>query len=170
MAEPASYSREPMPNDAVLREHLIKLLEGGQAHATLDGAVKGFPLDQVGVRPKGLPYSAWELLEHMRIAQEDILRFSISGEHESPKWPEGYWPTSPAPEKASHWARSLKAVRNDLAEFQALVRDTKRDLHRKCPWGDGQTLLREALLIADHNSYHIGQLVLVRRLLGVWPK
>lgn len=159
-----------MPNDTALREHLIKLLEGGSAHATFDSAVKGFPPDRIGLRPKGLPYSAWELLEHMRIAQEDILRFSISGEHESPKWPEGYWPATAAPEKQSHWARSVKAIRKDLAEFQALVCDPKQDLYRKFPWGDGQTLLREALLIADHNSYHAGQLVLVRRLLGVWPK
>lgn len=159
-----------MPDDSALREHLVQLLEGGSAHATFDSAVRGFPLDRVGVRPKGLPYSAWELLEHMRIAQEDILRFSISAEHESPKWPEGYWPSSPAPEKQSHWARSVKAVRQDLAEFQTLVRDPKQDLYRKFSWGDGQTLLREALLIADHNAYHIGQLVLIRRLLGVWPK
>jgi uncharacterized damage-inducible protein DinB len=159
-----------MPNDTALREHVMKLLEGGQAHATFENAVRGFPLDRVGVRPKGLPYSGWELLEHMRIAQEDILRFSISADYESPKWPEAYWPAGPAPEKQSHWARSVKAVREDLAEFQALVRDPKQDLYRKFPWGDGQTLLREALLIADHNAYHIGQLVLVRRLLGVWPK
>ena len=159
-----------MPDDTALREHLIKLLEGGSAHATFDNAVKGFPVDRIGVRPKGLPYSAWELLEHMRIAQEDILRFSISAEHESPKWPEGYWPAGPAPEKPSQWARSVKAIRKDLAEFEALVRDPKQDLYRKFPWGDGQTLLREALLIADHNSYHVGQLVLVRRFLGVWPK
>jgi uncharacterized damage-inducible protein DinB len=159
-----------MANDTALREHLVKLLEGGSAHATFDSAVNKFPGDRIGVRPKGMPYSAWELLEHMRIAQEDILRFSISAEHESPKWPEGYWPASPAPEKQSHWARSVKAIRKDLAEFQALVRNPKQDLYRKFPWGDGQTLLREALLIADHNSYHIGQLVLVRRLLGVWPK
>jgi hypothetical protein len=159
-----------MPNDTALREHLVKLLEGGSAHATFDSAVSKFPPDRIGVRPKGMPYSAWELLEHIRIAQEDILRFSISAEHESPKWPEAYWPASPAPEKQSHWARSVKAIRKDLAEFQALVRDPKQDLYRKFAWGDGQTLLREALLIADHNSYHIGQLVLVRRLLGVWPK
>ena len=159
-----------MGNDTALREHLIKLLEGGSAHATFDSAVKGFPLERIGVRPKGLPYSAWELLEHMRIAQEDILRFSISAEHKSPKWPEGYWPARPAPEKPSHWARSVKAIRKDLAEFQALVRDPKQDLYQAFAWGDGQTLLREAFLIADHNSYHIGQLVLVRRLLGAWAK
>lgn len=159
-----------MPNDQALREHLIQLLDGGQAHATFDSAVRGFPLSKIGVQPKGLPYSGWQLLEHMRIAQHDIVEFSLSPDHVSPVWPGGYWPSSPAPERESHWTRSVRAVRKDLAEFQALVRDPKQNLYRKFPWGDGQTLLREALLIADHNSYHIGQLVLLRRLLGVWPK
>lgn len=159
-----------MANDAALREHVIKLLEGGNAHATFDSAVKGFPAEKTGVRPKGLPYSGWELLEHMRIAQNDILRFSLSGDYESPKWPEAYWPEEKAPGSDSAWARSVKAFRKDLAEFEKLIRDPKQDLYRKFPWGDGQTLLREALLIADHNAYHIGQLVLVRRLLGGWEK
>ena len=159
-----------MPDDTPLREHLIQLLEGGHAHASFDNAVRGFPLDRVGVRPKGVPYSAWETLEHMRIAQNDILRFSLSADYVSPKWPEGYWPPTPAPERESHWARSVRSFRKDLSEFLALIRDPAQDLYRKFPWGDGQTLLREALLIADHNAYHIGQLVLVRRLLGVWPK
>lgn len=155
-------------SDRTLREHLIHLLEGGHAHATFDSAVRAFPVDRAGVRPPGLPYSAWELLEHLRIAQNDILRFSVSADYVSPKWPEGYWPSSPAPQTESQWARSVRAVRKDLAEFQALIRDPKQDLYRKFPWGTGQTLLREALLIADHNAYHIGQLVLVRRLLGIW--
>ena len=159
-----------MADDTALREQLIQLLEGGNAHATFDSAVKGFPVDRAGVRPKGLPHSAWELLEHVRIAQHDILRFSISADHVSPAWPEGYWPTAPGPEKESDWARSVKSIKKDLSEFQNLVRDPKQDLYRKFPWGDGQTLLREALLIADHNAYHIGQLVLVRRLLGEWTK
>ncbi len=159
-----------MPNDAALREHLIQLLEGGNAHATFESAVRGFPLEHAGTRPEGLPYSGWELLEHMRIAQSDIVRFSQSAEHVSPKWPDGYWPASPAPAQESHWARSVRAIRKDLEEFESLIRDPKQDLYRKFPWGDGQTLLREALLIADHNAYHIGQLVLVRRLLGLWPK
>ena len=159
-----------MSSETALREQLIQLLEGGHAHATFDSAVRGFPADRVGVRPKGLPYSAWELLEHMRIAQNDILRFSASADYVSPAWPAGYWPPAPAPEKESHWGRSVRAIRKDLAEFQALLRDPKQDLYKKFPWGDGQTLLREALLIADHNAYHVGQLVLARRLLGVWPK
>ena len=155
-----------MPNDTVLREHLIQLLEGGHAHVTFEDAIKGFPADKVGIRPQGAPHSAWELLEHLRIAQNDILRFSLSADHVSPKWPEGYWPAKPAPERESEWSKSVRAFRKDLAEFEELVRDPAQDLYRKFPWGQGQTLLREALLIADHNSYHIGQMLLVRRLAG----
>jgi hypothetical protein len=145
-------------------------LQGGHAHAGFDAAVRGFPVDRAGVRPPGSPHSAWELLEHTRIAQNDILRFSLSADYESLKWPEAYWPGSPAPEDERAWDRSVRAFRKDLAEFEELVRDPKRDLHAAFLWGDGQTLLREALLIADHNAYHLGQLVLVRRLLGEWKE
>ena len=157
-----------MPHHDPLREHLVQLLEGGHAHATYDQAMRGFPVDRAGVRPAGAPYSAWELLEHMRIAQNDILRFCQSADHRSPDWPRGYWPSSPAPEGEKQWQDSVLQFRDDLAEFLTMVRDPASDLYRKFPWGDGQTLLREALLIADHNAYHLGQLVLVRRLLGGW--
>jgi hypothetical protein len=159
-----------MPHDEALRDHLVQLLEGGHAHATFDQATRGFPIDRAGVRPPGSPYSAWELLEHLRIAQNDILRFCQSAEHQSPDWPGGYWPASPAPEGADQWKESVSQFRKDLAEFLAIVRDPASDLYRKLPWGDGQTLLREALLIADHNAYHLGQLVLVRRLVGAWTE
>ncbi len=154
-----------MTKDEILRDHLVQLLDGGHAHIALKDVVKNFPLDQTGVRPDAAPHSAWELLEHIRIAQNDILRFSQSAGHESPEWPEGYWPASPAPEKPELWMRSVRNIRKDLAEFITMVRDPKCDLYRPFPWGDGQTLLREALLIADHNSYHLGQLVLVRKAL-----
>jgi hypothetical protein len=157
-----------MNADQDLREQLIALLEGGHAHARFEDAVKDFPKEKAGVRPNGLPHSAWELLEHIRLALEDILRFSQSAEWTSPKWPEGYWPASPQPAKPGQWDESVAGVRRDLAEFIALVRDPKQDLHRKLPWGDGQSLLREALLVADHNSYHLGQLVLVRKALDIW--
>jgi len=160
---------QPAHSDA-LREHLVELLEGGHAHASFEQAVRGFPAGRAGERPKGAPHSAWELLEHIRIAQNDILRFSQSGEYKSPDWPEGYWPSSPAPEREEQWHASITAFQNDLAEFLRMVNDPKADLYRPFPWGDGQTLLREALLIADHNSYHVGQLVLVRRLLGAWQE
>jgi hypothetical protein len=159
-----------MANDSPLRDQLVQLLRGGHAHATFDDGIRGFPLDRIGVRPAGAPYSAWELLEHMRIAQKDILEFSRSAEYVSPKWPEGYWPNSPAPERDSQWNESILAFRHDLATFEALIQDPAQDLNGKFSWGDGQTLLREALLIADHNSYHLGQSVLVRRLLGAWKK
>ena len=157
-----------MPDDSSLRKHLLDLLHGGNAHTTFDDAVNGFPLELAGVRPEGSPHSAWELLDHIRIAQEDILRFSQSDKHVSPPWPKGYWPNSPAPARDSQWQESVDAVRRDLAEFESMLNDPAQDLFRKFPWGDGQTLLREALLIADHNAYHIGQLVLLRRLLGAW--
>ncbi|HWB87326.1 MAG TPA: DinB family protein [Bryobacteraceae bacterium] len=154
-----------MSKDEALREHLVELLEGGHAHITFKDAVKGFPVDQIGERPDGGPHSAWELLEHLRIAQNDILRFSQSGDYQSPKWPEGYWPAGPAPQKPEDWTKSLRAFRKDLTEFIGMIRDSKRDLYRRFPWGDGQTLLREAMMLADHNSYHLGQLVLVRKTL-----
>jgi uncharacterized damage-inducible protein DinB len=156
-----------MTSDSTLMDYLIQLLRGGHAHATFDDIVREFPAERAGIRPPGAPHSAWELLEHMRIAQRDILEFSRSGEHVSPKWPEGYWPKSPAPGQGE-WNNSVRAFREDLAAFEAMIRDASQDLHREFPWGDGQTLFREALLIADHNSYHLGQLVLVRQLLGDW--
>jgi DinB superfamily len=155
-------------NDAVLREQLIELLHAGHAHATFDNMVRGFPAELVGVRPANTPHSAWELLEHLRIALNDILRFSQSADHVSPKWPEGYWPSDPAPRNQQQWTESVRAFRDDLAEFEAMLRNPEHDLYRPFPWGDGQTLLREALLAADHNAYHFGQMVLVRRLLGAW--
>ncbi len=157
-----------MPDDGAARQQLIKMLQGGQAHITFEDAVRDFPIDKAGLLPAGAPHSAWALLEHMRLAQEDILRFSQSADWVSPPFPAGYWPKSPAPERQSQWNESVRAFQKDLAEFEAMVRDKTRDLYKKFPWGEGQTLFREALLIADHNAYHLGQLVLVRRLLGAW--
>ena len=157
-----------MENDTELRDRLVELLRGGDAHAPFDGAVKDFPRERAGERPEGSPHSAWELLEHLRIAQHDILEFSKSAEWVSPQWPHGYWPASPKPQRASLWDDSVKAFHSDLEAFAALVLDPARDLYTPFPWGDGQNLLREALVLADHNSYHIGQLVLVRQQLGVW--
>ena len=157
-----------MASDKAIREDLIWLLEGGHAHAKFDDVVGDFPADGVSIRPKGASHSAWEILEHMRIAQNDILRFSLSRDYVSPDWPEGYWPAGPGAEDQGGWAQSVRSFRKDLAEFVNLIRDPERDIYEKFPWGTGQTLLREALLIADHNSYHLGELVLVRRLLGIW--
>jgi uncharacterized damage-inducible protein DinB len=150
--------------EQALREHLAAALRGGHAHIDFDRAVRGFPLDRIGVRPPGSPHSAWELLEHIRLAQEDILRFSQSADYVSPPWPEGYWPESPAPENEKRWAASIRRYRKDLAAFEALLLDPAQNLRKPFAWGDGQTLLRETLTIIDHTSYHLGQLLLVRKM------
>lgn len=155
-------------NDAALRQHLVELLTGGNAHATYDQAVKGLPQELRGKVPKGAEHSPWQLLEHLRIAQWDILEFSRNAKHQSPKWPEGYWPKEKAPADEKAWDKSVRAFKKDLKEFAALVADEQTDLFAKIPHGDGQKILREALLVADHNAYHVAQLVLVRRLLGAW--
>jgi len=153
-----------------LRRHLIELLEGGHAHATLEDVIADFPEAARGRKPANLPHSAWMLLEHMRIAQWDILEFSRTKKHKSPAWPEGYWPASDDPPSPAQWNRSLEQFRADLKAVVELVNDPKTDLFAKIPWGDGQTILREALLVADHNAYHTAQIVDVRRLLGLWPR
>ena len=155
-------------NDAALREHVLNLLREGHAHATFEQAVKGLPVELRGKVPKGAEHSPWQLLEHLRIAQEDILEFSRDAKHQSPKWPEGYWPNEKAPADEKAWDKSVRAFRRDLKEMCALVEDPETDLFAKIPHGDGQTILREALLVADHNAYHVGQLVLVRKMLGAW--
>ena len=155
-------------NDAALRKHLVELLTGGHAHATFEQAVKDLPVELRGKTPKGVEHSPWQLVEHLRLAQSDILEFSRDAKHQSPKWPDGYWPKERAPADEKAWDKSLRAFKKDLKEMSALVEDPKTDLFAKIPHGDGQTILREALLAADHNAYHIGQLVLVRRLLGAW--
>jgi DinB superfamily len=165
-------SRNAMPvkdsHDKQLREHLVDLLSGGGAHARFADVVSDMPENLRAKKPDGLPHSAWMLLEHMRIAQWDILEFSRNPKHESPKWPEGYWPGREAPPDAPAWNKSVQQFRKDSRAMQDLVTSPKTDLYAKIPWGDGQTILREALLIADHNAYHLGQLVDVRRLLGAW--
>jgi len=154
-------------NDPV-REQIINLLKGGQAHLTLDDTLKGFPEKLRGVKPPGAPHSAWQLLEHLRIAQWDILEFSRDAKHVSPKWPEGYWPTNDKPPTDAQWKKCVSAIKKYLQTMQRLVEDPRTDLYSKIPHGTGQNILREALLIADHNAYHLGQLLLVRRLLGAW--
>jgi len=152
----------------VLRQHLLDLLKGGNAHLRFDEVVKDFPERLRGKKPEGQPHTAWRLLEHMRLAQWDILEFSRTSKHVSPKWPDGYWPESDAPPSAAAWDNSVKQFRADLKSMEDLVGDSKRDLYARIPWGDGQTILREALLIADHNAYHLGELLMIRRLLGAW--
>jgi len=154
--------------DQELREHVVKLLSAKQAHADFEQAVKGLPVELRGKRPKGAEHSPWEILEHLRIAQWDILDFSVNPKYREMKWPDDYWPKSPKPPSAGAWAKSVRGFREDLQRMCDLVSNESTDLFAKIPWGDGQTILREALLVADHNAYHIGELVLVRRLLGAW--
>jgi DinB superfamily len=156
-----------MKDDQALREHLLYLLRGGGAHVNFETAIKGLPVDLRGKRAKGVEHSPWEILEHMRLAQWDILEFSRDAKHASPEWPEGYWPKTAAPGEGL-WKRSVEAFRRDLEEMCGLVSAKSTDLVARIPHGTGQTVLREALLIADHNAYHLGELVLVRRLLGAW--
>lgn len=156
--------------DRALRKQLFETLKGGGAHASFDDAVADLPAKLRGEKPKGLPHSPWMLLEHLRIGQSDILEFSRNPRHESPKWPEGYWPKTSAPPNAKAWDKSVAAFRKDLTAMQNLVKSPKTDLVAKFPWGDGQTILREALLAADHNAYHIAQIIDVRRLLGAWKE
>jgi DinB superfamily len=164
----AVNKKSPSNNDAALRQHVVNLLREGHAHATFDAATRSLPAALRDKRPKGAEHSPWEILEHMRIAQWDILEFSRDAKHRSPDWPSGYWPASAAPPDERAWDKSVRAFRRDLNAICALIEDKSTDLFAKIPHGDGQTVLREALLVADHNAYHLGEMVLVRRLLGAW--
>lgn len=164
-----SKAKNEDPHNRQLREHVVYLLNGGGAHARFDEVIKDMPEKLRGVRPEGLPHSAWMLVDHLRIAQWDILEFCRNAKHKSPEWPKEYWPKTDAPPSAVAWNKSVQQFRKDLKAMQDLVANLKTDLFAKIPWGDGQTVLREALLVADHNAYHLGQLLDVRRLLGAWP-
>jgi uncharacterized damage-inducible protein DinB len=151
-----------------LRQHLIRLLDWQDAHVNFDAATVGLPAKLRGVRPPGLAHSAWELVEHLRFTQRDILEFCRSAEYKEPAWPADYWPPSPAPPSSRAWAASIAAFREDQAALRRLAENPALDLFAAIPHGSGQTYLRELLLVADHNAYHVGQLVVVRRLLGAW--
>lgn len=155
-------------NDQALREHVLYLLRGGGAHLSFDEAIGDLPVHLRGARPPNIPHSPWRLLEHLRLCQWDILEFSINARHVSPRFPEGYWPATDSPPDEAAWDKSVAQFRADLQAMQDLVAHPNTDLFAKLPWGDGQTILREALLVADHNAYHLGQLVVVRRALGAW--
>jgi hypothetical protein len=157
-------------DEKIVREHLRKLLLWHDAHLDWKAALSGFPAEQRGLKPEGAPHTAWELLEHVRIAQWDILEFCRDPMHVSPDWPAGYWPKSPAPHNSVSWEVSLKSFQHDTEEMGRLVTDPKTDITAPIPHGSGQTILREALLLADHNSYHLGQVILLRRLLGSWSE
>jgi len=157
----------PVSLEQPLRDHLLYLLKGGGAHADFDAAMGDWPVQLAGVKVANFPHTAWMLLEHMRLVQWDILEFSRNAKHVSPKWPEGYWPASEAPPNEKAWSASMAAFRKDMRTMERLVGDRKIDLYARIPWGDGQTILREALLVADHNAYHLGQLVMLRKSIGI---
>ena len=156
--------------DGDLREQVVYLLKGGGAHVHFMDALEGFPPGKYGTFADALPHTGWQLLEHARLAQWDILDFSRNPKHVSPAFPSGYWPKTPAPANEKAWAESVAAFQRDLEEMVHLVRNPRTDLFAKIPHGQGQTILREALLLADHNAYHLGQLVDLRRALGAWPE
>ena len=151
--------------DRALREHLLYLLRGGGAHIKFEEVVKDFPVELINGKTAGVPYTPWQLLEHMRIAQWDILEFTRSASHVSPKWPEGYWPDKSIEAGEDDWHKSVESFREDLRAFEELVEDPSTDLYAPVAHGEGQTVLREALLVADHNAYHLGALVVLRRAL-----
>ena len=157
MAKPETFS---------LRKHLADLLRMKGAHLNFGAALAGFPAERRGSKPPGAPHSPWQLLEHMRIAQEDILDFSRNPQHQDKKFPDDYWPATEAPPSEDDWDKSVERFQMDLKDFQELVADTKHDLLARIPHGAKETLLREALTLADHNAYHLGQLVFLRKTLG----
>lgn len=157
---------------SALKKELIRQLRGGNAHAKFEDATARMPREAQGKKVRGLPFSAWQLLEHLRIAQRDILDYCSNhdGSYREKSWPTDYWPEKPAPPAATSWNRSIKQVLEDRESFIAMIEASDADLFTPFPWGDGQTLLHEAMLIVDHNAYHLGEIVAVRRALGVWPK
>jgi hypothetical protein len=156
-------------DDAALRDQLVSLLKGGQAHVTLSDAVAHFPKDRISEQPKGAQHSAWQLLEHIRITLHDLLEFATNSEYVEIEWPADYWPKSAGPGDGESWEKTLKAIQADMRGFEELVRSPDSNLYAAIPWGkNNETLLREVLLAADHTSYHIGELVLLRRIMGVW--
>ena len=167
---PAKQQRPAKSTEGDLREQLVYLLKGGGAHVHFMDALEGFPAGKYGVFASPLPHTGWQLLEHTRIAQWDILEFSRNAKHVSPDFPGGYWPKTPMPPSEAAWAASVNAFQRDLEAMVKLVQNSRTDLFAKIRHGDGQTILREALLVADHNSYHLGQLVDLRRALGAWPE
>jgi hypothetical protein len=165
----ASRNSSGAGNNASLRKHLVDVLKGGSAHVQFMDALEEFPPNKRGTFAPGLPHTGWQLLEHSRIAQWDILEFSRNAKHVSPGFPEGYWPKTPGPPTEGDWDKSVQQFQRDLNEMIELVNNSRTDLFAKIPHGDGQTILRQALVLADHNAYHLGQLVDLRRALGTWP-
>ncbi|HML24590.1 MAG TPA: DinB family protein [Aggregatilinea sp.] len=158
-----------MPDDTVLRQQVLALLRGGNAHMTIDDAVADFPLDRINERPPNVSYSPWDLLEHIRITQWDILEFTRDPNHVSPSWPDGHWPAPGEQADPLKWQATINAIHADLRSFEDIVQNPAIDLTADIPHAPGYTVLREALVIADHNSYHIGEFGILRQIMGTWP-
>jgi hypothetical protein len=158
-----------MNQDQALRDQLLKLLRGGQAHMTFDEAVADFPLDQINRRPLHVPYTPWHLLEHLRITQRDILDFMCDPHYREPNWPDDYWPPQDQDASLADWTTTIDTFRADLAALVAMVDEPATDLYALVPHGQGQTVLREILLVADHNAYHIGEFAILRQIMQTWP-
>jgi hypothetical protein len=165
---PESDSVMKFAHDSALRDHLLFLLRGGGAHASFDQVIEGLPKKLRGAKPPNIPHTPWRLLEHMRLAQADIVDFCVNPEYRERAFPDDYWPPSDGPESDAAWNNSIEQFQNDLKRMRDLVANTNVDLFATIPWGDGQTVLREALLLADHNAYHLGEIVTIRRALGAW--
>jgi hypothetical protein len=158
-----------MSNDQVVREQLLFLLGGGNAHMSFDQAVADFPMEAINSRAPNVDYSPWHLLEHIRIAQWDILEFSRDPRHVSPEWPEGYWPAPQTQADQAKWEGTIASIRHDLQALQEMVEDPSTNLYGDLPHAPGYNILREILLVADHNAYHIGELAILRQVMGLWP-
>jgi uncharacterized damage-inducible protein DinB len=158
----------PPVEDHAIRHELSAFLRGDQAHASLDAAVKDMPASLLAKKPKGVPHNAWQMLEHIRIALHDLLDFCTNPKYQAPKWPEGYWPAHELPQSSTAWDHSIAEIHKDLKALDKLLEDPVTDLTAKIPWGKNQTILREILLAGDHTSYHVGQLIMLRKQLGAW--
>lgn len=152
-----------------LRAKLLELLDGGHAHMSLDQAASAFPMDRINERPPQVPYTPWALLEHIRLTQEDILKFIEDPDYQSPPWPKGYWPEVDVMADEAQWESSLAGYRNDLKALRAMVEDTEADLTGDLPHAPGYSLLREILLVCDHTAYHTGEFAILRQVMGTWP-
>ncbi|TYP93674.1 DinB superfamily protein [Fodinibius salinus] len=157
-----------MKAQKTVRELLLEQLEGNQAHVDFDQAVQGVSYKQTGIKVEGVPHTIWELIDHIRIAQADILEFCRNPDYKELDWPNDYWPEHSSPPDKETFEQSIRAIRDGIEEMKALIRDSKNNLRKPLPHGDGQTLFREAMLIVDHNAYHIGQIVQIRRMMGIW--
>ena len=162
--------KEEKSKNETLVSSLINLLDKENAHVSLEKSLKDIPFELLGKKPSGLPYSIWQLAEHIRIAQLDILEFSRNPEYQSPEWPEGYWSSETKPKSEDEWEKCVQQIKNDRHSFIELLKENAESLYEPFKYGEGQTLLREALVLADHNSYHTGEIILLRRLLNNWGK